>query len=108
MSQYRCHACDVPLTSLTSQKNGNLDTCLTCAIASAPLLFYTLKRKDQVLVEEVICQRHYREASNGGGMDPLSTREIGAGMKQIVTPYSGERECFTCAEEAERRKGSAA
>jgi len=110
MSQFRCHACDIQLTSLTSQKNGNLDTCAKCAIEQAPFLFYTLKRRDQVIIEEIICQKHYAQASQPGrDMAPLSVGELSAGMKQTVTPYTaGNRPCATCEEEAERQKGTAA
>lgn len=103
MSQFRCHACDVPITLLTSQKNGNMDTCLSCAIEAAPLLRYVLKRRSDVLHDDVVCQQHYREDSQAGGyMAPLADREIGAGYVQTVTPYAGDRPCATCAELAER------
>lgn len=108
MSQFKCHRCDAPISLLSSQKTGDLETCLNCAIEQAPLLRYVLQRKSEpATVDEVICQQHY-QAHKDRGMGPLSDREIGAGYKQTVTPYSGDRRCECCAEEAERRKGSAA
>lgn len=105
----RCRHCDTPITLLTSQKNGNLDTCLKCAIDRAPFLYYTLKRRSELLAAEVICQRHYREEKEPGrSMGPLADREIGAGYVQTVVPYSGDHQCATCEAEADRRKGTAA
>ncbi len=99
-----CTVCQQPISLLTSQRNGNLDTCLKCAIEQSPLLLYTLKRRDQTVIVEIICQSHYREhAQPGRGMAPLSVQEEAAGVKQIVIPYDGDRTCETC-EQAQRRK----
>lgn len=39
-------------------------------------------------------------------MAPLEPRELAAGMKQVVTPYTkGDRPCDMCAEEAEIAAG---
>lgn len=52
---------------------------------------------------EVVCQRHYDEQSQiGGGMEPLTDAEKRRRCEQIVTPYTGDRGCETCEEEAER------
>lgn len=103
-----CLSCDVPITLLTSQRNGNLDTCLTCAIAAAPMLRYILKRRSDTIIDEVICQAHYQEhAQPGRGMAPLADRELGAGYTQTVVPYVGDRRCDTCESDAAHQKGAA-
>jgi hypothetical protein len=100
--------CGVQITSLNSQRNGNLDTCLQCAIASASKLRYVLKRKDQLIAEEIVCQTHYREdLSAGGAMSPLEDREKRNGYVQTITPYTGEHDCLTCMEEADQQAESA-
>lgn len=101
MAQFKCHACDVPITSLTSQKNGNLDTCVTCAIDLAPFVRYTLKRRSEVLDDLILCHSHYQE-DHAVLLQPLTQKEIAAGMTQTVTPYSGVYGCRTCAEVHER------
>lgn len=100
VSQFRCHACDAPITLLSSQKNGNLDTCLNCAIEQAAKLRYVFKRRDQVISDEILCQRHY-QADKAVLLQPLTEREKQAGLTQSVTPYSGPHTCVTCMDEDE-------
>lgn len=110
-----CRTCSQAITLLNSQRRVNAsgdgieDQCLPCAITAAPMLYYTLKRKQQLIAEEVICQAHYQiEKRDGHSMGPLATREVGAGYVQTVVPYAGDHPCQTCADEAERQKGSSA
>lgn len=71
--------------------------------------FYKLTHRGREITSEVICDEHYQQSSDEGrDMAPLSVREQGAGYKQLVTEYEGDRPCATCSELAERRKGSAA
>ena len=73
----------------------------------ADLLYYRLSRRGIEIHGELICARHYAQASaEGGSMAPLEPRELAAGMKQVVTPYTkGDRPCDMCAEEAEIAAG---
>lgn len=104
MSQYRCHACDVPITSLTSQKNGNLDTCLSCAIEHASFVRYTLKRRTELIDDVILCQQHYQD-DKAVLLQPLTEREQAAGMVATLAPYSGIYECRVCADVKEQAEG---
>lgn len=103
-----CTTCQQLITLLNSQKNGNYETCLNCAINQAPKVRYVLKRRSEVIHDDIVCQRHYQEdAQPGHYMQPLTDREKVAGYERIVTPYDGERVCETCEEQAERKAGAA-
>jgi hypothetical protein len=97
----RCQHCDQPITLLNSQKNGVLDCCLTCALDRAAFVRFTLKRKGQVIDDEIVCRRHYQQHSRDGfSMAPLSEREKLTGMTQTVVPYEGDHGCHSCEDEA--------
>ena len=67
------------------------------------LLHYTLKRRGQLITDEVICHAHYTEQQQEGrGMAELSDRDVKAGYVQTATPYTGDRLCETCEQERER------
>lgn len=63
------------------------------------LLYYRLTRRGTEVTSEVICQRHYAATP---AMHALSAREMQAGYKQSVEPYTrGDRGCATCEQDAE-------
>lgn len=66
------------------------------------LLHYVLTKRGIEVTGEIICQRHYDEMSQPGqAMGPLSDREQAQGYRQTVRPYSGDRPCETCEQDAE-------
>lgn len=65
-------------------------------------------RRQQLIHEEVVCQKHRDEMSGPGEfMETPTPKEQAAGIKITFTPFDGAKECDCCAEE-EQRKGSAA
>lgn len=68
------------------------------------LLYYRLTRAGIEVTSEVVCQKHYDEFHQPGGvMAPLSENEIKRRYAQTVVPYTGDRPCATCEEERETR-----
>lgn len=65
-------------------------------------------RRQQLIHEEVVCQKHRDEMSGPGGfMETPTVKEQAAGIKITFTPYEGDHQCSCCAEEAEQaRKAS--
>lgn len=59
-----------------------------------PFVFYELKRKDQSIVVEILCHACYQ--SRPEAAHPLTEREIQAGYRYSVRPYTGDHECMQC------------
>lgn len=71
-------------------------------------LYYRLTRRGIETHSEIICAVHYAHASQEGrDMAPLSDREKGAGLRQTVNEYNGDRPCATCEEQRMHAKGAA-
>ncbi len=70
------------------------------------LLLYKLSRRGVLTHSQIICRSHYEEMTQPGNcMEPLSTREQGAGMTQTVTPYTtGDRPCEVCEADAREQQ----
>lgn len=60
----------------------------------AAFVFYELKRRDQSLVAEILCRKCYDERPEAA--HPLTEREIQAGYRYSVKPYTGDHECMEC------------
>lgn len=70
----------------------------------AGLFRYRLSDRQREITSEIICQRHLDDATQPGGcMDALSEREKARGYSQSWTPYTGDRPCALCEEDAYER-----
>lgn len=75
-------------------------------------LYYRLKYRNnsQTVNEEIICRKHYEQASQPGHeIAPLEGKEASR-LEQTVTPYTGDLPCATCEADAEfqrEQKGAA-